>query len=497
MHAASGNNEWPHPGPHCRGYSALSLTSVVVADSTPVRGLVSVVAVCCAQVLILRLAVVAGPARSSTQGKVINEHPQNLASRRRARHHSDPARGVRRWVQRRRRRWRSGRRRRNHADPGRLRGARTGLEQDHPGVRGHRRGQGRGRDHVLRRLGRPVARRRRRQARRHRQLLRRARRHPAGQGRQGGQGLERRRHQGHPVRFGGFAGRPQGQPEEHQGLGRPAAARARGRHPEPAELRLGQVEPVGAVRRQEQRRQGPAGRPRLRHQAGHRARQDAARFRSGSHRRVPAGHRRRADQLRERGDQRRAAGQAGRARQPAADLQDREPGRGRHLQHASGSGQRAEELPVHHRRDRRSGRRPASGRSTRRSPRTSRTTSRRRRSCGPSTTWVDGARSIRRCSTRTTAASPRSTSRPLDDSCSRIPEAIRPEPTGDGEAGPPRGFFKSRYGSTSLRVGVATTWLSIIVLLPLAAIVWQSAGGGWDAFWTRGDVERRRSSRSG
>ena len=64
------------------------------------------------------------------------------------------------------------------------------------------------------------------------------------------------------------------------------------------------------------------------------------------------------------------------------------------------------------------------------------------------------------------------------------PQASRPELTGDGEAGPPRGFFKSRYGSTSLRVGVATTWLSIIVLLPLAAILWQSAGGGWEAFWT-------------
>src|SRR6476660_4470218 len=61
------------------------------------------------------------------------------------------------------------------------------------------------------------------------------------------------------------------------------------------------------------------------------------------------------------------------------------------------------------------------------------------------------------------------------------PEKVRP--TGDGKAGPPRGFFKSRYGSTSLRVGVATTWLSVIVLLPLAAIVWQSAGGGWQAFW--------------
>ncbi len=53
----------------------------------------------------------------------------------------------------------------------------------------------------------------------------------------------------------------------------------------------------------------------------------------------------------------------------------------------------------------------------------------------------------------------------------------------DPEA-PPSGFFKSRYGSTSLRVGVATTWLSIIVLLPLSAIVWQSAGGGWEAFWS-------------
>jgi sulfate transport system permease protein len=32
-------------------------------------------------------------------------------------------------------------------------------------------------------------------------------------------------------------------------------------------------------------------------------------------------------------------------------------------------------------------------------------------------------------------------------------------------------------------VGAATVWLSVIVLLPLAAIVWQSAGGGWTAFW--------------
>jgi sulfate/thiosulfate transport system permease protein len=40
-----------------------------------------------------------------------------------------------------------------------------------------------------------------------------------------------------------------------------------------------------------------------------------------------------------------------------------------------------------------------------------------------------------------------------------------------------------RGDGTSLRVGVAVVWLSIIVLLPLAAIAWQSVGGGWDAFW--------------
>lgn len=37
--------------------------------------------------------------------------------------------------------------------------------------------------------------------------------------------------------------------------------------------------------------------------------------------------------------------------------------------------------------------------------------------------------------------------------------------------------------TTALRVGAASIWLSVIVLLPLAAIVWQAAGGGWDAFW--------------
>jgi len=60
------------------------------------------------------------------------------------------------------------------------------------------------------------------------------------------------------------------------------------------------------------------------------------------------------------------------------------------------------------------------------------------------------------------------------------PEAVRPElspdaPTGSPDTRGPR--------TTSLRVGVATLWLSVIVLLPLAAIVWQAADGGWQAFW--------------
>lgn len=40
-----------------------------------------------------------------------------------------------------------------------------------------------------------------------------------------------------------------------------------------------------------------------------------------------------------------------------------------------------------------------------------------------------------------------------------------------------------RIGSTPALAGAASIWLSIIVLLPLAAIVWQSADGGWKAFW--------------
>ncbi|MDF2584494.1 MAG: sulfate transporter permease, partial [Mycobacterium sp.] len=41
-----------------------------------------------------------------------------------------------------------------------------------------------------------------------------------------------------------------------------------------------------------------------------------------------------------------------------------------------------------------------------------------------------------------------------------------------------------RANGATLQVGVAVLWLSLIVLLPLAAIVLTSAEGGWGAFWS-------------
>jgi sulfate/thiosulfate transport system permease protein len=69
----------------------------------------------------------------------------------------------------------------------------------------------------------------------------------------------------------------------------------------------------------------------------------------------------------------------------------------------------------------------------------------------------------------------------ISSSATVDPEAIRPEL--DGGGGRRLDVFTVRHGSTSLRVGVAMVWLSVIVLLPLAAIGWQAAGGGWQAFW--------------
>ena len=57
-----------------------------------------------------------------------------------------------------------------------------------------------------------------------------------------------------------------------------------------------------------------------------------------------------------------------------------------------------------------------------------------------------------------------------------------------GGIAPPRAALRSapaaHLGATSgLGLGVAVTWLSLLVLIPLAAVVAQSAGGGWTGFW--------------
>jgi len=61
--------------------------------------------------------------------------------------------------------------------------------------------------------------------------------------------------------------------------------------------------------------------------------------------------------------------------------------------------------------------------------------------------------------------------------------AITQEVTAGTRGGGAPGSTAFRGGGMSLRVGVAMVWLSVIVLLPLAAILWQSVGGGWQAFW--------------
>ena len=249
--------------------------STVVADSIPVRGLVSVAAVLC-QVLILRLAVVTGSTPvSPLQGKVINANIRKVLA---------PCRRTRRAPRPCSRRAAVGpatspvaairRQRRDHADARRLRGAGTGLEQDHSGVRGHRRGQ-----------GRAVT---------------------TSYGASGDQ--SRAVVDGKPADIVNFSVEPdvtrlvkagkvakdwnadatkgipfgsvvslvvrEGNPKNIKDWDDLLQPGLEVISPEPAEFRFGQVEPAGAVRGEEQRRQGPAGRPGLREQAGQRAHQD-------------------------------------------------------------------------------------------------------------------------------------------------------------------------------------------------------------------------------
>lgn len=57
-----------------------------------------------------------------------------------------------------------------------------------------------------------------------------------------------------------------------------------------------------------------------------------------------------------------------------------------------------------------------------------------------------------------------------------VEQEAQPGPGGESAH---TGFRRERV---SLRVGAAVVWLSLIVLAPLAAIAWQSTGGGWQAF---------------
>ncbi|MFL5920755.1 MAG: sulfate ABC transporter permease subunit CysT [Gaiellaceae bacterium] len=51
--------------------------------------------------------------------------------------------------------------------------------------------------------------------------------------------------------------------------------------------------------------------------------------------------------------------------------------------------------------------------------------------------------------------------------------------------GRPAGAARNRVGGGALARGVAMGYLSIIVLLPLAALVWSSRAGGLDEFWSQ------------
>jgi sulfate transport system permease protein len=56
--------------------------------------------------------------------------------------------------------------------------------------------------------------------------------------------------------------------------------------------------------------------------------------------------------------------------------------------------------------------------------------------------------------------------------------------TGTSSAAPPRPAYRPRLGGASLGRGLVLGYLSLIVLLPIAALVAQSTDGGWSTFWS-------------
>lgn len=61
--------------------------------------------------------------------------------------------------------------------------------------------------------------------------------------------------------------------------------------------------------------------------------------------------------------------------------------------------------------------------------------------------------------------------------------AQRAEPAARRPEEPKSTAAPSHSTATPLRIGVTALWLSVIVLLPLAAIAWQAGGSGWQGFW--------------
>lgn len=64
----------------------------------------------------------------------------------------------------------------------------------------------------------------------------------------------------------------------------------------------------------------------------------------------------------------------------------------------------------------------------------------------------------------------------VTDSPGAAPGATAPSPT-------PAGPRRRRWGGTGLGVGVVVLYMSLVVLIPLAAVVFRGTKGGWHSFW--------------
>ena len=104
--------------------------------------------------------------------------------------------------------------------------------------------------------------------------------------------------------------------------------------------------------------------------------------------------------------------------------------------------------------------------------------------CSPSTSSVAGTRRRRSSSTRTTASSPR-TRRTWG-----CPERMSTAAT-DTASGAPRGRPHGRASGAPPLGAVVTAYLSVIVLIPIAALVAQSTDGGWARSGMRSRPPRR------